>query len=67
MMVWTTRVVKEAGIKDSDLVFVGYGITAPEYGWDDYAGLDMAGKTAVILVNDPASPRKTRSSSPAMP
>ncbi|GER06406.1 hypothetical protein GCM10007972_01220 [Iodidimonas muriae] len=53
MMVWTTRVVKEAGIKDSDLVFVGYGITAPEYGWDDYAGLDMAGKTAVILVNDP--------------
>ena len=31
------------------MVFVGYGVTAPEYGWDDYAGIDMRGKTAVIL------------------
>lgn len=37
----------------SELVFVGYGITAPELGWDDYAGIDMKGKVAVILVNDP--------------
>ncbi len=37
----------------SELVFVGYGIVAPERGWNDYAGVDMAGKTAVILVNDP--------------
>ena len=37
----------------SELVFVGYGIVAPERGWNDYAGLDMRGKTAVILVNDP--------------
>ncbi len=37
----------------SELVFVGYGINAPEKGWNDYAGIDMAGKTAVILVNDP--------------
>jgi len=35
------------------MVFVGYGVTAPESGWDDYAGVDMRGKTAVILVNDP--------------
>ncbi|RDC61269.1 hypothetical protein HME9302_02490 [Alteripontixanthobacter maritimus] len=40
-------------LDDSELVFVGYGIDAPEKGWNDYAGIDMTGKTAVILVNDP--------------
>ncbi|QYJ99063.1 M28 family peptidase [Shewanella alkalitolerans] len=40
-------------IKDAPLVFVGYGIKAPEYDWDDYQGLDMKGKIALILVNDP--------------
>jgi Zn-dependent M28 family amino/carboxypeptidase len=40
-------------IKDSDLVFVGYGVDAPEYQWNDYAGLDVKGKTVVVLVNDP--------------
>lgn len=40
-------------IKDSELVFVGYGINAPERGWNDYAGVDVKGKTVVILVNDP--------------
>ena len=40
-------------LEDSELVFVGYGINAPEKGWNDYAGIDMTGKTAVILVNDP--------------
>jgi hypothetical protein len=34
-------------------VFVGYGVVAPEKGWNDYAGIDMRGKTALILVNDP--------------
>jgi len=53
MMIWTTRVVERAALKDSELVFVGYGINAPEFGWNDYAGVDMTGKTAVILVNDP--------------
>jgi Zn-dependent M28 family amino/carboxypeptidase len=38
---------------DSDLVFVGYGVVAPEANWNDYAGLDMKGKTAVMFVNDP--------------
>jgi Zn-dependent M28 family amino/carboxypeptidase len=52
-VLWTRRVVSESSIQDSPLVFVGYGIVAPEYGWNDYAGLDMRGKTAVILVNDP--------------
>ena len=41
------------GVEDSDLVFVGYGVVAPEYDWDDYADLDVEGKTVVILVNDP--------------
>jgi len=40
-------------VEDSPVVFVGYGVEAPEYGWDDYAGQDMTGKTLVMLVNDP--------------
>jgi Zn-dependent M28 family amino/carboxypeptidase len=40
-------------LANSELVFVGYGVVAPEKGWNDYAGIDMKGKTAVILVNDP--------------
>lgn len=40
-------------INDSDMIFVGYGINAPERGWNDYEGLDVKGKTVVILVNDP--------------
>lgn len=53
MVVWTRRVRPQASIQDSPLVFVGHGINAPEFGWNDYAGIDMHGKTAVILVNDP--------------
>ncbi|MDH4045174.1 MAG: M28 family metallopeptidase [Gemmatimonadota bacterium] len=41
------------GVADAEIVFVGYGIVAPEYGWNDYAGLDVRGKTVMILVNDP--------------
>lgn len=52
-VVWTTRVVESSSVEASEMVFVGYGIVAPEYGWDDYAGVDVAGKTVVILVNDP--------------
>jgi Zn-dependent M28 family amino/carboxypeptidase len=53
MIAWTKRVVPEASIAGSELVFVGYGVVAPEYGWNDYEGLDVAGKTVVMLVNDP--------------
>lgn len=53
VVIWTNRVIEESGVEDSEMVFVGYGIVAPEYGWDDYAGLDVAGKTVVVLVNDP--------------
>ncbi len=44
---------QQVNIKDAPLVFVGYGINAPEYGWNDYQDLDMKGKIAVVLVNDP--------------
>lgn len=50
---YTARPVEEINISGSELVFCGYGIVAPEYGWDDYAGLDMKGKIALVLVNDP--------------
>jgi hypothetical protein len=50
---WTKKVEDDVSFEDSELVFVGYGATAPEYDWDDYAGLDVAGKTLVMLVNDP--------------
>ncbi len=53
MVIWTKRVKANESIEASPLVFVGHGVTAPEYGWDDYAGVDMRGKTAVILINDP--------------
>jgi len=53
MVIATYRVVPKVAVKDSDVVFVGYGINAPERGWNDYAGLDVKGKTVVILVNDP--------------
>ena len=43
-------------ITNSDMVFVGYGIVAPEYGWDDYKNVDVKGKTIVMLVNDPPIP-----------
>ena len=46
---------KETEEIDAPLVFVGYGITAPEYGWDDFKGADVKGKVLVMLVNDPPS------------
>ena len=53
MVIASRRVQPASSIADSEVVFVGYGIVAPEYGWNDYAGIDMHGKTALILVNDP--------------
>ena len=48
------RVTPSVEVKNSDIVFVGYGVVAPEYGWDDYKGLDVRGKTVLMLINDPA-------------
>jgi len=53
MVIWTKRPVPEVKVAESPLVFAGHGVVAPEYGWNDYAGIDMRGKTAVILINDP--------------
>jgi len=53
IVIWTKRLVPEISLADSPLVFVGHGVVAPELGWNDYAGVDMRGKTAVILINDP--------------
>jgi len=49
----TERVLEEVSLADSEIVFAGYGIVAPEYNWNDYQGLDVRGKTVVVLVNDP--------------
>ncbi len=47
------RPVDRVQIENAPLVFVGYGVSAPERGWDDYKGVDLRGKVAVYLVNDP--------------
>jgi len=52
----TRRLQPAVAVENSDIVFVGYGVVAPEYGWDDYKGLDVRGKTIVMLINDPAIP-----------
>ena len=46
-----------ASIDKSDVVFVGYGVEAPEYNWNDFKGVDVKGKTIIVLVNDPAGAR----------
>jgi Zn-dependent M28 family amino/carboxypeptidase len=53
MVIWSKLAQPEPKLKDSDMVFVGYGIVAPEYAWNDYAGLEVRGKTVVVLANDP--------------
>ena len=55
----------EVAIDASELVFAGYGVNAPEFGWNDYEGLDVKGKTVIVLVNDPASSARTLSCSRA--
>ncbi len=49
----TARSVAHVSIADAPMVFVGYGVTAPERGWDDFKGADLHGKVAIFLVNDP--------------
>ena len=56
VVAWTKHVADAASLIDSDLVFVGYGVVAPEFNWDDYKGVDVKGKTLVMLVNDPPMP-----------
>jgi Zn-dependent M28 family amino/carboxypeptidase len=53
MVAMTLQAKPHVTIKDSDIVFVGYGVDAPEWNWNDYKNLDVKGKTVVVLVNDP--------------
>jgi len=53
---WTPQYANaDVDVKAAPLVFVGYGVVAPEYHWDDYAGIDVKGKTVVVLINDPGN------------
>jgi Zn-dependent M28 family amino/carboxypeptidase len=56
VVAFSNRVTDRVEIQDSELVFVGYGVTAPEYDWDDFKDVDVTGKTIVVLVNDPQVP-----------
>lgn len=52
-VLWTERTDTVNTLKDDDLVFAGFGVVAPEYQWNDYAGLDVKGKVVMVMVNDP--------------
>ena len=62
VVAWTKHVAPTASIANSDVVFVGYGVEAPEYQWDDFKGVDVTGKTVVMLVGDPPVPDPSNAS-----
>lgn len=51
--IWTDRTDSAQSFKNDELIFAGYGVIAPEYNWNDYAGIDVKGKVVLVLVNDP--------------
>lgn len=52
-IIWTDKTDSSISLNNTDLVFAGYGVVAPEYNWNDYAGLDVKGKVVMVMVNDP--------------
>lgn len=52
-VIWTDKTDSSVSLNNNELVFAGYGVVAPEYNWNDYAGLDVKGKVVMVLVNDP--------------
>src|SRR5512141_1350675 len=56
VVAWSKRVPDTASIDASDVVFAGYGVEAPEFGWNDFKDVDVQGKTIIVLVNDPQIP-----------
>src|SRR6478672_4073339 len=52
----SARLQNQVKVENSDIVFVGYGIVAPEYGWNDYKDVNVRGKTLLMLINDPPIP-----------
>jgi Zn-dependent M28 family amino/carboxypeptidase len=56
VVAWTKHVADGAAVENSDVIFAGYGVEAPEFSWDDFKDVDVKGKTILVLVNDPAVP-----------
>jgi Zn-dependent M28 family amino/carboxypeptidase len=56
VVAWTKHVAPSASVKDSEVIFAGYGVVAPEFNWTDFKDVDVKGKTIVVLVNDPQVP-----------
>ena len=56
VVAWSKHVADTAAIANSEMVFAGYGVTAPEFNWDDFKNVDVKGKTIVVFVNDPQVP-----------
>jgi Zn-dependent M28 family amino/carboxypeptidase len=56
VVAWTKHVADGASIENSDVIFAGYGVEAPEFNWNDFKDVDVKGKTIIVLVNDPAVP-----------
>jgi Zn-dependent M28 family amino/carboxypeptidase len=56
VVAWSKRVTGTAAIRDSEVIFAGYGVTAPEFDWNDFKDVDIKGKTIIVLVNDPQVP-----------
>ena len=66
VIAFSQRVTDSIALNDSELVFAGYGVQAPEFQWDDFAGVDVKGKTIVVLVNDPPIPGASGELDPAI-
>jgi len=60
----SSRFEPQVDLRNSEMVFVGYGVVAPEYGWDDFKDVDVRGKTVVMLINDPQIPDATNPEDP---
>ena len=52
-VIWTDKITDKVSFDNNEVVFAGYGVVAPEYNWNDYAGLDVKGKIVMVMVNDP--------------
>jgi hypothetical protein len=52
-VLWSNLPEERIEVRDSDLVFAGYGVVAPKYNWNDYAGIDVKGKTVMVITGDP--------------
>jgi Zn-dependent M28 family amino/carboxypeptidase len=56
VVAWSKHMTPLVSVEDSDVIFAGYGVEAPEYNWNDFKDVDVKGKTIVVLVNDPQIP-----------